>query len=115
VQKIDRRVWVTAQRPEKTAQEPGCRTRGEDQYLVDQRDAAIRVAGEMGKPISPSRERNGVVLAQFHGKAGRSNTFRDFLLPIDHPAIYLPPEMTPSKRCIFRCGALATARWRGKS
>src|SRR6266436_5101369 len=62
--------------------------------------AAIQLAGEMGKRMSAPRERDGVVLAQFHREARQSNAFRDFLRPIGHPAIYLAPEMTPGRHCM---------------
>src|SRR5438132_89509 len=62
--KIDGGVGVTAQRSEKATQEPGWRqVRVEHQRLVNQRDAAIHLAGEMGKRMSAPRERDGVVLA----------------------------------------------------
>jgi hypothetical protein len=50
--------------------------------------------------MSAPGERDGVVLAQFHRKAGQSDAFRDFLRPIGHPAVDLPPENTPGCHCM---------------
>jgi hypothetical protein len=56
----------------------------------------------MGERMRAARERDGVVLAQFHCKARQSNAFGDFLRPIRHPAIYLSPEITPRRRGVGR-------------
>src|SRR6266436_3644922 len=101
--KFDGGVGVTAHRSEKATQEPGCRQIWvEHQRLVDERDAGIQLAGEMSKRMSAPRECYGIVLAQFHREVRQSNAFRDFLRPIGHQAIYLPPEMTPGGHCMGR-------------
>ena len=79
---LDGAVGFAVPDPQKAAEEPGGRqVRIEHQRPVEQGDAAIEVAGEMGERMAASRERDRIVAAEFDGPAGQSRALGG--LPLD--------------------------------
>ena len=70
---LDGAVAIALPDSQETAEEPGGRQIWiEHQRPVEQGDAAIEVAGEMGERMAASRQRDGVVAAEFDGPAGEA-------------------------------------------
>src|SRR5712672_2836093 len=99
------RIFVFASADSKEAAEkPGCRQIWiERQRLVDQRDAAIEVAGQMRECMAAPGKSDRIVIAQLRGALRQPGAFGHLVRAIIHPAMELAPEVAPCRHCVSRC------------
>src|SRR5258708_38721332 len=89
-------IRIAAPDPHETGEEPGSRQIGIERLRpVEQDDAAIEVAGEMGESMAGPRQRDRIVHAELDGAAGEPRPLDDLAGSIDEPAIGLAPEVAP--------------------
>ena len=103
VEVLDGGVGLAAPGPQKAAEKPGRREiRIEHERPVEQGDAAVEVAGEMGERMPAAGERDRIVPAQLDGAARQTGALGDLPVAIGHPAIDLAPEIAPRRHRIGR-------------
>ena len=95
---LDLRESISVDDSKEAAEKPGCRQIWiERERLVDQRDAAIEVAGKMRERMAAPGKSDRIVIAQLRGALRQPGAFGHLVRAIIHPAMGLAPEVAPCR------------------